>query len=104
MRSETAYRSGLIKKLEKMFPGCFIVKNDPSENQGVPDLLILFRDMWAMLELKKSSVASRQPNQDYYVDRFDQMSFAAFINPQNEAEVLDALQLTFGVSREARIS
>jgi hypothetical protein len=104
MRSETAYRTGLITKLEEMFPGCFIVKNDPAENQGIPDLLILFRDMWAMLEIKRSGRASKQPNQGYYVDRFDEMSFAAFINPQNEAEVLDALSSTFGVSREARIS
>ena len=104
MPNEAVYQGKLIKKLERLFPGCFIMKNDPSENQGVPDLLILFRDQWAMLEVKISSVASNQPNQDYYIQKFGEMSFASFINPQNEVEVLDDLQSAFGVSREARVS
>ena len=104
MKSETAYRVELIERIENLFPGCFIIKNDPAENQGVPDILILYQGMWAMLEIKKSNRASKQPNQEYYVAKFDEMSFASFINPQNEVEVLDDLQSAFGVSREARIS
>lgn len=96
---EVAYQNRLIKKLQVMFPGCFILKNDPSENQGIPDILILFGDQWAMLEVKISERFSIQPNQCYYIDMFDRMSFAAFIYPQNEEEVLHALQSTLGVSR-----
>lgn len=87
-----------------MFPGCFILKNDPSENQGIPDILILYQDQWAMLEVKISGSACEQPNQDYYVELFDDMSFAAFIHPGNEEQVLYDLQQSFGVARQARIS
>lgn len=104
MRNETMYRRELISKLNRLLPGCVILKNDPSEMQGIPDILILFKNMWAMLEIKLSEVASKQPNQEYYIEQFGQMSYASFINPQNEDEVLDDLQLAFGVNREARIS
>lgn len=96
---ESAYQTKLIKKLKDLLPGCFIQKNDPVRNQGVPDLLILHKDRWAMLEVKKSATADERPNQRHHVDKFNDMSFAAIICPQNEAEVLDALQSTFGSSR-----
>lgn len=99
MRRETAYQAELIGRLYNMFPDCFILRNDPSENQGIPDILILFRDRWAMLEVKRSATARERPNQDYYVDMFNNMSFAAFIHPQNEEQVLDDLQSTFGAYR-----
>lgn len=99
VRSEAAYQNKLIKKLEVLFPGCHIQKNDPTENQGIPDILILFKKHWSMLEIKLSSVSDRQPNQDYYIDKFNDMSFAAFINPQNEEQVLYDLQQSFGVNR-----
>ena len=104
MKSETVYRRELIRKIERLLPGCFVTKNDPSENQGIPDILILFKNMWAMLEIKMSEVASKQPNQPYYVEKFNEMSFASFINPQNEDRVLDSLQSAFGVGREACVS
>lgn len=101
---ESQYQAKLIKKLKKMFDGCFILKNDSSYMQGVPDLLILFNDQWAMLEVKPYLGADEQPNQDYYVDLLDSMSFAAFIYPENERDVLNALQSTFQSSRHARVS
>lgn len=97
--NETTYQRKLIQKLRLMFPGCHVIKLDPSRNQGIPDVLILFRNLWAMLEVKFSATASEQPNQSYYVNKFDEMSFAAFIHPQNEEQVLNDLQSTFGVSR-----
>lgn len=101
---ESVYQRKLIKKLQGLFPGCTILKNDPAENQGIPDILILFNDRWGMLEIKKSSRSQNQPNQSYHVDHFNEMSFAAFINPQNEEQVLHDLQQAFGVSGQARIS
>jgi hypothetical protein len=101
---EATYQANLIKKLQKMFPGCFILKNDPSVNQGVPDLLILFKDKWAMLEVKQSETSPERPNQPYFVKLFNKMSFASFIHPKNEKQVLHDLQSTFGANRKARVS
>lgn len=105
--TENQYQSKLIKKIGKMFPGCVILKNDPSYQQGVPDLIILWGDYWASLEVKSSKLAfsaSVQPNQSYFIERLDEMSFAAYIYPENEEEVLYALQQAFSSPRRARVS
>lgn len=102
--NEAAYQRKLIRKLELLLPGCVVYKNDPGNNQGIPDLLILFEDKWAMLEVKAFEDAPEQPNQAYYVEKYNGMSFAAFIHPQNEEQVLDDLQFAFGVTRQARVS
>jgi len=101
---ENAYQAELIRTLRRMFPGCIILKNDTNYMQGIPDLLILFMDKWAMLEVKASEVDPYQPNQEYYVDQLNRMSFAAFIHPMNEEAVLDALQSAFTVKRKTRVS
>jgi hypothetical protein len=102
---ESRYKTELDKRLQRRFPGCVILKNDASYLQGVPDRLVLFEDKWAMLEGKRSHTAAYQPNQQYYVDMFDRMSFAAFIYPENEEEILDGLQHAFTRSRRsARVS
>jgi hypothetical protein len=102
--TENQYQARLIKKLERLFPGCTILKNDSGYQQGIPDLLILWQNFWAALEVKPSKSASSQPNQDYYVERLDKMSFAAYIYPENEEEVLIALQQAFKPPRRARVS
>lgn len=101
---ENRFKTKLIDELEEMFPGCIIVHLDPNEIQGIPDLLILYKNKWAALEGKKSKNAIHQPNQEYYVDLMNQMSFAAFIYPENKEEILDELQQTFKPSRTTRIS
>ena len=88
---ENKFQANLIKKLKKLYPDCFIMKNDSSYMQGVPDLLVLNNDKWATLECKKSANARHQPNQDYYVGKMNEMSFSRFIFPENEQEVLDDL-------------
>lgn len=92
---ESIYQAQLIRRLEKEFPGCVVIKNDPSYIQGIPDLLILFRDRWAMLEVKKSVSAPTEANQEHYVEAFHQMSYCAFVFPSNEDKVFYELQLTF---------
>lgn len=92
---ERHYQRGLIKRIKELLPGCFVLKNDPNYIQGIPDLTILYRDRWALLEVKRSEaeyLKDQQPNQDWYVNRLNEMSFSAFIFPENEREVLDALQ------------
>jgi|SRR5580765_636086 hypothetical protein len=101
---ESQYQNKLIKKLNDLFPGCVIVRNDPRHIQGIPDILILYHDMWAGLEIKMSSTSSIQPNQEYYVNLLNGMSFASFINPDNEEDVLNDLQRTFGFTRATRLS
>lgn len=92
---ENRFKTKLIAELEELFPGCIITHLDPNEIQGIPDLLILFEDKWAVLEGKKSANADARPNQPYYVDLMDQMSFARFIYPENKDEVIDELWLHF---------
>jgi len=92
---ERDFQSGLIKELKQLFPGCVVLKNDSSYIQGIPDLLVLFNERWAMLEVKRSSSASHRPNQEYYVDLLDKMSFSRFICPENKEEVLHELESTF---------
>lgn len=91
---ERDFQKNLIKELKDIFVGCIVMKNDSSYIQGIPDLLILYNDKWAALEVKKSRVASHRPNQEYYVDKMDDMSFARFIYPENKEVVLDELQQT----------
>lgn len=95
-RLESGFQDRLKQDLEYMFPGCLIMKLDSSYIQGIPDLLILYEDKWAVLECKKYASARKQPNQEYYVDMLNDMSFAAFIYPENKEEVLYELQQTFG--------
>jgi hypothetical protein len=101
--TESQFQSQLIKKLKKMFPGCEVMKMDAQYQQGFPDLLILWNDKWAVLEVKASATANTQPNQDFYIKRLDHMAFAAYIYPENEKEVLSALQQAFKSSRRARV-
>ena len=102
--TEGKYQAKIIRKLEKMFPGCIVLKNDSQYRQGMLDLTLLWELHWAALEVKISKDASTQPNQDYYIERLGAMSFAAYIYPENEKEVLNALQQAFKPPRRARVS
>lgn len=97
---ERDYQAKLIRTLKKDMPESIVLKTDPGYRQGIPDLLILNGDRWAALEVKRSADASHQPNQDYYVDKMKGMSYASFICPENEREVLDELRQALGAHRE----
>ena len=89
---ESKFQANLIKEIKSMFPGCIVLKNDSSYMQGIPDLLILHKDKWASIEVKRSANASKQPNQEYYVGLMNKMSFSRFVCPENKEEVLRDLQ------------
>ena len=92
---ENKFQANLIKELKNTFEGCIVMKNDSSYIQGIPDLLVLHKDKWASLECKKSSRAKKQPNQEYYVGRMNEMSFSKFISPENKTDVLNELKNFF---------
>ena len=92
---ESKFQSDLKKELKQMFPGCIVTKLDSSDIQGIPDLLILYKNKWATLENKRSKNATKRPNQEYYVEKMNDMSFSRFIYPENKEVVLDELRKTF---------
>lgn len=92
-RLESGFQDRLIKELSEEYPGSMIFKMD--QIQGIPDLLILYKDKWASLECKRSKSAKKRPNQEYYVGKMNDMSFSRFICPENKKEVLDELRQTF---------
>lgn len=100
---ERKYQAELIKKLRRLFPGCVILKNDSGYMQGVPDLILLWNDKWAMLEVKADADSHEQPNQQWHINRLNEMSYAAFVYPENEEEVLDEIQRQFQTRRKARV-
>ena len=97
MAKESRFQSDLIKEIKNRFDGCIVTKLDSAHIQGIPDLLILYKDKWATLECKRDAKASHRPNQKYYVDLMDSMSFSRFIYPENKEAVLDELQQTFQI-------
>lgn len=104
MKLEREFQAALIKELKDLFPGCMVMKLDSSYIQGIPDLLILYNDQWATLECKRSSKSSKRPNQSYYIDKMNRMSFSRLISPENKSEVLYDLQQTLRTPRQARLS
>lgn len=100
---ENKFKTNLIKEIKERLPGCMVLHLDPNEKQGIPDLLVLYNDKWAALEGKKSANATHRPNQDYYVDLMNEMSFAAFVCPENRKEILDELQFALKSNRRACI-
>lgn len=92
-RLESGFQDRLIESIKQRFPGCMVFKME--QPQGIPDLLVLYGKHWASLECKRFAKAKRQPNQDYYVGKMDEMSFSRFVSPENKEEVLHDLERTF---------
>lgn len=90
-KKESAFQADLVKMLKDRFDGCVVLKNDPSHRQGIPDLTVLYRDKWATLECKRSENEHRQSNQDWWVEKMNDMSFSRFIFPENREAVLEEL-------------
>lgn len=92
---ESKFQKDLMDEIRKQYPGCVILKNDSSYIQGFPDWTILYKNKWAVLEAKRSRTADKQPNQPYYVDKLNSMSYSRFVYPENKDEVLQELQQIF---------
>lgn len=92
---ESKFQSALIKKIERLFPGSVILKNDSGYRQGIPDLSIFHGSRWSVLEVKpeypRPGTDDYEPNQEWYLEKFNKMWFASVVYPGNEEEVLDAL-------------
>lgn len=95
MEKENSFQSKLKKELKQRYPGCIVTKLDSSDIQGIPDLLVLYKNKWATLENKRSKNAKKRPNQEYYVQVMDDMSFSRFIYPENKEQVLSELDNLF---------
>lgn len=89
---ESKFKSALIRKIERQYPGAIVIKTDANQLQGFPDQIILWEDRWAAFEAKRTMNSTHRPNQDYYVELLDKMSFARFVYPENEREFLHELQ------------
>lgn len=95
MKPEKDFQRRLIKDLKKLFPGCLVIKGNANYKQGIPDLLIFHGKHWAALECKRTKTSTHRPNQDYYVEKMNNMSYASFVYPENRDEVLNDLERTF---------
>lgn len=100
---ERVFQARLIKRIRKEMPDAVVLKTDPNYIQGFPDLLILRGKHWAALEVKREEHAPRRPNQDLYIQKLNRMSFARFIYPENEEEIIHDIHKALGNSRTARV-
>lgn len=92
---ESKFQKDLMDEIRRTYPGCVCIKNDSNYIQGFPDWTILYKDKWAVLEAKRDKDAPAQPNQPYYVEKLDGMSFSRFIYPENKDQVLSELRKIF---------
>ena len=100
---ESSFQADLIKEIKRRHPGAVVLKNDTGYQQGIPDLSVYLGPRWGMLESKRGIRARKQPNQEYWVERFNDMSFAAFIDPTNDEVVLDELAYALDPRRYPRL-
>lgn len=104
MRKESAFQADVIRDLKRRFPGCIVMKNDPNYIQGIPDLTVLYGKRWATLECKRSKKERHRPNQDYYVETMNKLSYSSFIYPENREKIFDELEQAFKPRRQPRVS
>lgn len=87
MNAETKFQKDVKDAITEKLPNAIILKQQTK--QGIPDLLIVNKDKWVALECKISETAHHQPNQEHYIRKMNQMSYASFIFPENKEEVLN---------------
>ena len=97
-KKESDFQSNLVTEIKQTFDGCIVTKQDAIE--GIPDLLILYKNKWATLECKKNKDEVSKPRrnkkqQDYYVGKMNEMSFSRYVYPENKEEVINELKVHF---------
>lgn len=95
MKKESKFQSDLIKYLKAKYIDIFILKQNSQIIQGFPDLLLLYKNKWAALEVKSNKNYSTQPNQNFYINHLNELSYASFIYPENIDSVLYELDIFF---------
>lgn len=94
--NESQFRTNFIKKLKKISPEIFVEFADPGRVNGIPDLIIFFKNKHARIETKKSKNASKRQHQEYYINLFNSYGvYSTFLSPENEEEVLNELRRYF---------
>lgn len=98
---EAKYQRYLVKLFPTIFENCRVVINDPGlpGQQGIPDLTIFIGDWWGLLEVKASEKSKLRPNQQWWIDKWSQVTFCSFIYPDNEEEVIRAIQSALDARR-----
>lgn len=99
MAREGSFKSQFIKRLQREYPRAIITKNDANQLQGIPDILFLLETFWAVFEAKDNVDSPYRPNQEYYLDLMNNMSFARVVYPEIEEEVIRELQRAYRTSR-----
>ena len=93
---EASFKKQFLKKIEERLPYLDLDFIEPStRKRSLPDIFVIGPICWAALEFKRSQDSNHQPNQDYHVERFNEKGYATFVYPENEGEVLDALERLF---------
>lgn len=93
---EAEYKPLMLERLEKRFSSYGAIwwqHNDPNapKSQGIPDLTVYIGGRWFLLEVKRSEKSKKRPNQDWWIEKWSQVTFCAVIFPENEEEVFHAM-------------
>lgn len=96
MAKESDFQAKVIKDLKAM--GLAVVKNQagPGVPTGFPDLTAFGEGIYFCLECKASARAKKQPRQDYWVNKLNEWSYAAFIYPTNWEKVKAEIKYMVG--------
>lgn len=93
MKKESSFKSSLYKEIRERFPGSEVVINDAGYVQGFPDATVyLPNGRYFLLEGKRECNSSRQPNQEYYVERSPLSNNACFVYPENKEKIMEELE------------
>ncbi len=93
---ESGFKKKFLAKIEKRlsYLDLDFIQTD-TRKRSLPDIFVIGPIYWAALEFKRNEDSSHQPNQDWHIDRFNEKGYATFVSPENEGEVLDALERLF---------
>ena len=96
---ESEFRKAFLEevqnRIDPLNKGFLFFLNASNAFRSFPDIVILGSHKWAALEFKKSKRASHQPNQEYYINKLNEIGYASFVYPENAEEILNDLEELF---------